>query len=273
MIFPLSAFLIDTAIACVSTPESFITSEKSFFTGHNNGKIIEWKFNSKNINNILIGEENIGNSNINISIDELIVKRRYIAHTEKVSGIYYSDLLGLIITSGDDNRIMIRKYYDLTLLTMIDLKINKFCIDIKINHCFLYILFYDEKVKKHIIQIYSVNGIKVGEGDYNYINGYSFDKTGNVLVGYYKENKIEVFNPAMTKKIDEISINYLNKKNTNELNPRKRRSSKKFSIDKTISEEVLFTDFIYEKDSNSLYCCFSNSQIIKKKYKYSNESS
>ena len=261
-------FLTESIITCLAK-----SSEKSFFTGHINGKIIEWKFQLKSVNNILIGDENVTNYNINLLIDELITKRSFIAHKEMISGIYYSNLLGLIITSGDDNKIMIRKYYDLTLLTMIDLKMHKFCIDIKINHCFLYILFYDEKVKKHIIQIYSVNGIKVGEGDYNYINGYSFDKTGNVLVGYYKENKIEVFNPAMTKKIDEISINYLNKKNTNELNPRKRRSSKKFSIDKTISEEVLFTDFIYEKDSNSLYCCFSNSQIIKKKYKYSNESS
>ena len=263
------SYLTESIVTCLAK-----SSEKSFFTGHNNGKIIEWKFNSKNINNILIGEENIGNSNINISIDELIVKRRYIAHTEKVSGIYYSDLLGLIITSGDDNKILIRKYYDLTLLTMINININKFCFDIKISHCYLYILFFDELVKKHKVEIYSVNGIKVGEGNYNYINGITIDKNGNVLVGYYKENKIEVFNPAMTKKIDDIDINVQNsKKNVNEknLSIKKRKSSKKIVIDKTNYEEIYFTDFVYEDESSSLYCSFSNGQIVKKKYKYNNE--
>ena len=263
-------YLTESIVTCLAK-----SSKKSFFTGHINGRIIEWKFNLKSVNNILIGEDTTTNYNINLFIDELVVKRRFIAHKEIVSGIYHSDLLGLIITSGDDHKIMIRKYYDLTLLTMIDLNNNLFCIDIKINHCFLYILFYDEQIKKHKVQIYSVNGIKVGEGGYNYINGINFDKTGNVLIGYFKDNKIEVYNPAMTKKLDEISINVQNKKNDNEKNYKKRRNSKKFVLDKSIIEELLFTDFIFEKESNSIYCCFSNSQIIKKKYKYicNNESS
>ena len=259
-------YLTESLVTCLAK-----ISEKSFFTGHDNGKIIEWVFNIKNINNILTGDENNTNYSINIFIDELVVKRRLIAHKNKISGIYYSDLLGLIITSGDDNKIMIRKYYDLTLLTMIDLNKNKFCIDIKINHCFLYILFYDETVKKNIVQIYSVNGIKVGGGSYSYINGINFDKIGNVLIGYYKENKIEVFNPSMTKKIDEININHQDIKNANELNLKKKKISKQLLIDKNFKEEIFFTDFIYEKDSNSLYCSFSNSQIMKIRYKYINK--
>ena len=237
-------YLTESIVTCIAK-----SSDKSFFTGHNNGKVIEWKINLNNVNNILTGGDS--SFDINIFIDELIVKRKYIAHTEKVSGIYYSDLLGLIITSGDDNKIMIRKYYDLAILTMIDLSINKFCVDIKINHCFLYILFYDESVKKHIVQIYSVNGLKVGEGNYNYINGINFDKTGNVLIGYYKDNKIEVYSPALTKKLDEISININSHINLN--------------------EDIFFDDFIYDKDSNVFYCSFSNGQIIKKYYKYDNE--
>ena len=259
-------YLTESLVTCLAK-----ISEKSFFTGHDNGKIIEWVFNIKNINNILTGDENNTNYSINIFIDELVVKRRLIAHKNKISGIYYSDLLGLIITSGDDNKIMIRKYYDLTLLTMIDLNKNKFCIDIKINHCFLYILFYDETVKKNIVQIYSVNGIKVVGGSYSYINGINFDKIGNVLIGYYKDNKIEVFNPSMTKKIDEININHQDIKNANELNLKKKKISKQLLIDKNFNEEIFFTDFIYEKDSNSLYCSFSNSQIMKIRYKYINK--
>ena len=258
-------YLTESIVTCLCK-----SSEKSFFTGHNNGKVIEWKFNLKSVSNILIGEENNSNYNINILLDELIIKRKYIAHTEKVSGIYCSELLGLIITSGDDNKIMIRKYYDLTLLTMIDLNVNNFCVDLKISHCFLYILFYDESVKKQIVQIYSVNGLKVGEGSYNYINGINFDQFGNVLIGHYKENKIEVYNPSITQKLDDINIDLKHqsgKKISNDQSAKKRRSSKRLSVDKNLTEEIYFTDFIYDKMSNMLYCSFSNGQMIKKKYK------
>ena len=267
-------YLTESIVTCLAK-----SSEKSFFTGHINGKIIEWKFSLKNMNNILMGEDNIKKHNINIFIDELEVKRKYMAHTEKIRGIYYSYLLGLIITNGDDNKIMIRKYYDLTLLTMIDLSLNKICVDVKISHCFLYILFYDESVKKHIVQIYSVNGIKVGEGNYNYINGINFDNCGNVLIGCYNESKIEVYNPAMTKKINDININIQNyKKPVVEEKAKKKKISKKISIEKNPNDNiininnVLFNDFIYDKESNSLFCSFSNGMIVKKRYTYNNES-
>ena len=240
-------YLTESIVTCLTK-----SSERSFFTGHINGKVIEWTF--KTMNNIPIedGDTNFNVSNVNILVDELSVKRRYIAHTEKVSGIYYSELLGLIITSGDDHKIMIRKYYDLTLLTMIDIGFNKFCVDIKVSHCFLYILFFDESEKKHIVQIYSINGLKVGEGSYNYISGINIDKNGNVLIGNYKENKIEVYNPALIDKLDDIDINVKN--------------------DKKENEEKLLVDFMYEKSDNYLYCCFSNGQIIKKKCKNKYES-
>jgi hypothetical protein len=135
-------YLTESIITCISK-----TSENSFLTGHFNGKILEWKFIPKTMSNIILSEDNSSSNNLNLVLDELIVVRKFIAHKEKISGIYFSDLLGLIISSGDDNKIMIRKYYDLTLLTMIDFGINKFCNDIKISHCFLYILFFDESVK------------------------------------------------------------------------------------------------------------------------------
>ena len=206
---------------------------------------------------MITADDNNSNVNINILLDELIMQRKYIAHTEKVSGIYFSELLGLIITTGDDNKIMIRKYYDLTLLTMINLNINLFCVDLKINHCFLYVLLYDDLIKKQTVQIYSVNGLKVGGGQHNYINTFNFDEIGNVFIGCCKENKIEVYNPSMTKKIDEISVNINSNANTNqnvnlnvnvnvnnqnakrnssELNLKKKKSSKILSVDKSMND-------------------------------------
>ena len=246
-------YLTESIISCLTK-----TSDRSFFSGHFNGKILEWKFNSKSVNNIIEDNES-SISNLNLILDELIVYRKFIAHKEKISGIFYSDLLGLIISYGEDKKIMIRKYYDLTLLTMIDIGLNKFCVDIKISHCFLYILFFDECEKKHIVQVFSVNGIKVGEGNYNYINGINLDKIGNVFIGNYLENKIDVYSPSMTRKLDEIILeNKIEIKNN-------KKSKKNENIDN--SEEVYFIDFIYDKENNSLYACFSNGQMTKISYK------
>jgi len=246
-------YLTESIISCLTK-----TSDRSFFSGHFNGKILEWKFNSKSVNNIIEDSES-SISNLNLILDELIVYRKFIAHKEKISGIFYSDLLGLIISYGEDKKIMIRKYYDLTLLTMIDIGLNKFCVDIKISHCFLYILFFDECKKKHIVQVFSVNGIKVGEGNYNYINGINLDKIGNVFIGNYLENKIDVYSPSMTRKLDEIILeNKIEIKNN-------KKSKKNENIDN--SEEVYFIEFIYDKENNSLYACFSNGQMTKISYK------
>jgi hypothetical protein len=246
-------YLTESIISCLAK-----TSDKSFFSGHFNGKILEWKFNTKTVNSI-IQDNDSSSYNLNLILDELIVHRKFIAHKEKISGLFYSDLLGLIISYGEDKKIMIRKYYDLTLLTMIDIGMNKFCVDIKISHCFLYILFFDELEQKHIVQVFSVNGIKVGEGNYNYINGFYLDKIGNVLIGNCTENKIEVYSPSMTRKLDEIILdNKIEIKNN-------KKIKKAENIDKF--EKTYLIDFSYDKENYSLYSCFSNGQITKINYK------
>ena len=74
----------------------------------------------------------------------------------------------------------------------------------------------------------------------------------------------------MTQKLDDINIDLkyqLGKILGNDQNAKKRRNSKKLSIDKNLTEEIYFNDFIYDKMSNMLYCTFSNGQMIKQKYK------
>jgi len=104
------------------------SKDYNFFTGLDNGKILEFKLEDFDI---------YANNGI-INLNELQIKlfRSYIAHKKRVSGIYYSELLGLIISSGDDRKIFIRKYYDLSLLTVINIE-QKYCIDIKIKHYYL----------------------------------------------------------------------------------------------------------------------------------------
>ena len=242
------SYLTESIVTCVSRSKDY-----NFFTGLQNGKIYEFK---------LINFEQlfISNSSGNINLNELKIDlvRSYIGHKDKVNGIYYSDLLGLIISSGADRKIYIRKYYDLTLLTMINIE-NKFCIDIKIKHYYLYILLYDEIKKNHVVKVYSVNGLVVAQTENNLINNICFDKNGNLMIGYAIDKKIDIYNPSLTKKIEEIDLNqptYI--------------KLKKNKIKEIKVEDTFFLNFVYQKENPSIYCYFSNGNLIQKYLDVSN---
>ena len=220
------------------------SKDYNFFTGLDNGKILEFKLENFDIN---------ANNGI-INLNELQIKlfRSYIAHTKRVSGIYYSELLGLIISSGDDRKIFIRKYYDLSLLTVIDIE-QKYCIDIKIKHYYLYILLYNEVKNSHIVEVRSVNGLVVAQTDYNLYNSMDFDKDGNLLIGCAVDNKIVIYNPPLTKKIKEIDLTQLT------LIKSKKKETKEIKI-----EDTFFLNFTYQKDTSCIYVYFSNGQLIQK---------
>ena len=216
--------------------ESYVTcllkiNEKKFISGHLNGKIMEWEIDSQNNNIILI--------------------RNLLAHKEKIIGIYYDKYLNIIITNGDDENIFIRKYYDFEILTMIEIK-GFFCIELKIYKSFLYILLYNIDIKKYIIKIYSLNGILLKNGEYDYINNIEITNEGYLLVGIYYKNIIKIFDTSYNNIIKEIfiqpnnylnSINYKNEENKN---------------------DVYFINFIYDSNSNCVFCYFSNGLILKK---------
>ena len=228
------SYLTGSLITCIIKSKGY-----NFLTGHINGKINEWSINFKReegTNYINFNEVNIGN------------KREYIAHKNSVNLIYYSNLLDLIISSGDD-KIYIRKYYDLSLLSVINIE-NIICTDLKISLCYLYILFYDESKKSFIIKIYSVNGILVAESDYGLINNIDCDKEGNILVGYFLDYKIDIFNPSLQKKIYELKFDNSQIYNINNIS-----NSEQFPI---------FQSFSYNEINNSVYCSFSNGCLIKK---------
>ena len=237
------SYFTESIVICISKGKGF-----NFFTGLENGKIFEFKLTKFDPNN--------NKDIINIKELEIKIVRSYIAHKKRVSGIYYSELLGLIISSGDDKKIFIRKYYDLSLLTVINIE-NKFCIDIKINHYYLYILLYDEEKKNHIVEVRSVNGLIVAKTDYSLYNNIDFDKDGNLLVGYAKEKKIVVYNPPITKILSEIDLNQII------LKKKKKKETKEIK-EINVVEDTFFLNFIYQKENSSIYCYFSDRNIIQK---------
>ena len=236
------SYLTGSLITCIIKSKGY-----NFLTGHINGKINEWSIinfkREEGINYINLNDVNIGN------------KREYIAHKNSVNLIHYSLLLDLIISSGDD-KIYIRKYYDLSLLSVINIE-NTICIELKISNCYLYILFYDEIRKSYIIKVYSVNGILVAQSDYGLINNIDCDKEGNLLVGYFQDYKIDIYNPSLQKKIYELRID---------------NSQIDTKDDISSSEQIpIFQSFSYNAISNSVYCSFSNGCLIKKFIEFCNK--
>ena len=233
---------MESIVTCIEK-----SRENNFFTGLQNGKILEFK-----LTNFEQLQNNNSSGNINLNELKIDLLRSYLGHKDKVNGIYYSELLGLIITSGADRKIYIRKYYDLTLLTMINIE-NKFCINIKINHYYLYILLYDEIKKSHVVKVYSVNGLVVAKTEHNMINNIDFDKNGNLMIGYAKEKKIEIYNPSLSKKIEEIDFSQPT------IIKLKKNKTKEISF-----KDTFFLNYIYQSENSSIYCYFSNGSLIQK---------
>ena len=229
--------------------ESMITcitkiSENSFLTGHFNGKIIMWEIPFSN------NEKELSLNDFN----KIIIKKNFMAHQSRVNNIIYCEKVGIIISSGDDKKIFIRKFYDLTLFTMIELS-NEICIDIKIKHFYIYTLLFDEIKQKYIIKIFSFNGKEVGKSDYDYINNFTFDKDGNLLIGYYKKDYIDIYEPSLVIKLGEIPL-IINEQA--KILSNSKKNNVKLDGNIRIGDDILLMNFYYNKLNNSVYCSLSN---------------
>ena len=232
------SIMTESMITCITK-----ISDKSFLTGHFNGKIIGWELQKEN------NEKEITINDFN----KLNIIFNFIAHKSRVNNIIYSHKLDLIISNGDDKKIFIRKSSDLSLLTMIDIS-NKICIELKLEHYYIYVLSFDEIIQKHIVEIYSLNGILVGKSDYDYINNINFDKEGNLLIGYYKKDYISIFDPSLCSKLGEIHLLL----NDAKILSNDKKTFVKLSEDISIGDDILFMNFCYNKYNNSIYGLLSN---------------
>ena len=136
----------------------------------------------------------------------------------------------------------------------------KFCIDIKINHYYLYVLLYDEIKKSHVVKVYSVNGLVVSKTEYNMINNIVFDKNGNLMVGYAKEKRIKIYNPSLTKIIEEIDLSQ------NTIIKLKKNKTKEITV-----KDTFFLNFVYQSENSSIYCYYSNGNLIQKYLEINNK--
>ena len=187
--------------------EDFVTSccsvsGNQFILGLKNGKLlfysIELILNENDIKNTKNKKED------NIFLDTIIIrKERYVqGHHGKINVIEIDKRIGVVITSGDDNYILIRKLYDFELLLPIKIKSKYTILNCKISTFnFLYILCYNKIKNKSVIFGYTLCGLKFAKSDYGLYDNICFTGNGN-LVTMNNGKEITVLSGHKLRKIN-----------------------------------------------------------------------
>ena len=186
-------------------------NDSIFYTGLINGKLTEWEI-IPHLDTDIKNKKKALKCMYNFEIKE--VKHIY-AHNSSISIIEVYPKQKIIITSGEDKFIYIRKAIDFELLTAIDLTysygnpviskyLNIFPSLIKVSELnLLYVLIYDYDKQKTFIRGYNLNGIFFAQTDQNefknengdlLFNYFSFTKYSNLIAGFYNSNNVYVLN-------------------------------------------------------------------------------
>ena len=183
-------------------------SSNSFILGLKNGKLISYKLQI--INHNIPEKKNIKLKSNDQDEKLIIIRDKYIqGHHGKINTIDIDKKLGIIITSGDDNYIFIRKIYDFELLLPIKIKKKYKILMTKISSFnFLYILCFNNIKKNKIIFGYTLSGIRFAKSEYGSYDNISFTDDGDIFTLVNKENIIFLSGSDLKK------LNKLKNKNT-----------------------------------------------------------
>ena len=198
--------------------EDFVMSCKaissySFILGLKNGKLIKALINeSENeIENKPQKNKKKKENDNNENDKYKITFEHYIqGHKGSINMIEIDEKVGVVITSGDDNKVFIRKLYDFELLTCIKIK-SKFIISFaKISPMnFLYIMCYNKQREQFIIFGYTLSGLKFAKSSYAYYTNFDFTQFGNIIC-LINENELGILSAYNLKsiKINEKDNDY-----------------------------------------------------------------
>ena len=219
-------------VTCIMARNFENSGDDIFYTGLINGKLTEWKiipsidYSNKNNKNNKKGKNK---TYYNFKINEL---KNVYAHKSSITAIELYHKQNIIITSGEDKFIYIRKIFDFELLTVIDLTYsfgnsivsetaNVFPSMIKVSKLnLLYILLYDYDNKINFIRGYNLNGLFFAQTDPKIcrdnksiiqFNNISFSKNSNLVVGSYNSDKIYILEAYDLKLIYVKEIKNKNK--------------------------------------------------------------
>ena len=173
----------DSFISCIHKKD-----KKIFFTGHKNGKLYEWKINYNKDKNKVVN-----------SIQNIEIIRDLIAHKDSmICCITYVEKHNIIITSSNDGKIFIRKYFDFELLSAFETEKNN-SIVLKIiytDYDLLYMLINHrdkESQNKSNINVYTLNGLLIEKSYNNYLIDIEPLKNGKVICNDINSSKLQIF--------------------------------------------------------------------------------
>ena len=173
----------DSFVSCIHKKDKNI-----FFTGHKNGKLYEWKINY-----------NQDKSKVINSIKNIEIKRDLIAHKDSmICCITFIEKHNIIITSSNDGKIFIRKYFDFELLSAFKTERSN-SIVLKIiytDYDLLYMLINHrekESQNKSNINVYTLNGLLIEKSSNNYLIDIEPLKNGKVICNDINSSKLQIF--------------------------------------------------------------------------------
>ena len=216
----------------------------SFFTGHINGKLIEWKIIYKDRKNVLLGSYK--NIEKKYHLSDISFKREIFAHKySMITSINFNERHNIILTSDMEGLIYIRKYYNLEFLTKININNNCFVNKIFLNdYDIICTINSDKNEYNNYISLYTINGILI-EKSKNYMNIDSYIlKNGKIIFNRIKEDSL-LFIFGFNKDGKVKNDNVLENLNLNE----KLKGIKNFFI-----------------ENNSIYILSKNDKFFKGSY-------
>ena len=232
------SIMLESRITCMCN----IPSEHKFLTGHENGKIIKWKYSLiKNNNN----SKEINDINSIISVKSI---SRIIGHKSAVKKIEVNEELNIIISSSNDGYILIRKLYDFELLNIISYNNdNKYLLDLCFISQIIIATFYNikeinEPNQKVIINAYSLNGIKLSKISKNIRVPFAIKDTNDKLLVFIKNSLYEVNLTFYTwdLKID-LENSIINNGNENKI-----------------------ISYVYDSRQRNIFCLYEDGKLLRK---------
>ena len=232
----------DSFVSCLCKKD-----KNSFFSGHKNGKLYEWKIiyldNSKNERKSKL---KYYNKDI-FSINRCEIDRDIIAHKESmICTINYVEKHDIIITSSMDGNLYIRKYFDFELLTIIQvIKENAVITKVIYSDYDLLYLLISQKDKDSLynsyINIYTLNGLLIESSQKNNFVDIEPLKNGKIICNNLYSEKLKIF--GFNEKIGELIEEDILKKN-------KYRNYK-------------IINFIFQQKENLFYLLLDNGKLYK----------
>ena len=228
------SIMMESRITCMKK----IPYKNIFLTGHLNGKIIKWKYD-------LLSNENKEQENKEIS--EFISLKKImiiIGHKSFVQNIDVNEQLNIIISASNDGIIMVRKLYDLELLSVIRYNtLNKSLLDLCFDNQIIIATYYnikekDDNNKKVKVITYSVNGIKLGNVKKNITMPLIIKDSNDKLIIFI--NKI----------LYEVYVTFKEWDNICDLNKGKTKNS-----------EII--TYGYDNNEKLIFCLLENGRLVK----------